>query len=115
MIPELVLVKINKGCALKFRDAEYYPKRYDDKVPLRIRMLETVCSDLPHFMLMMGVHAATLEIEDNDSPILDSPILVVGNEYYCSVNSYGAVTAITDDGRMLGVKPNEFEVIEFHK
>jgi hypothetical protein len=33
--------------------------------------------------------------------------------YMAWTNSHGAVAAILDDGRKLGVKPDEFEVVEF--
>lgn len=100
MISEIVLSAINKGGALTFIDPVHYPARYQTKIPLKVKMVQTVMSDLPFFLP-----------EAKES---DYPVAVGGNEYYVSVNSYGAVTAIFDDGRQLGLKPGEFEVIEFH-
>lgn len=42
-------------------------------------------------------------------------LCIQGNEYYVWVNSYGAVSAILPNGEQLGLKPDEFEVIEWHQ
>ena len=94
MIPEIIQHYIDRGEALTRLDAKY-PLRYNRKVPLKVKMLKTTISEMPYFLS-------------------DVPICVGGNEYYVSVNSYGAVTAIFEDGRQLGLKPDEFEVIQFH-
>lgn len=80
-----------------FKLAPEYPAYFEGKVPLTIKMKKTVTGDLP--MIMPG--SADL-------------IAVGGNEYYCWVNSYGAVTAILPNNEQLGVKPNEFEVVLYH-
>lgn len=98
MISEVVMKEINSGGALKFMDPLCYPARYDKKIPLRVRMTTTVVSEMPFFIQQKT----------------DCPVAIHGNEFYVKVNSYGAVTAIFDDGRMLGLKPGEFEIIEYH-
>lgn len=84
------------------QQSEIYPKRYNGKVPKKVKMLETVTTDLPLAFLMS---------EPNET----LPMAVGGNEYYVNVNCNGAVSAIFEDGQMLGLKPAEFEVIEFHE
>jgi len=71
-----------------------YPERWNNKVPLKIRMLKTVTSDMPMFF-----------------PDAADLITVTQNEYYCYVNRYGALSAILHNGKQLGLKPDEFEVI----
>lgn len=75
-----------------------YPARFNGRVPLKVRLLLTVMPDIPIIIVPDG---GTLCIE--------------GNEYYVWVNSYGAVSAILPNGEMLGLKPDEFEVTEWHK
>ncbi|MFD2274145.1 hypothetical protein ACFS07_32580 [Undibacterium arcticum] len=41
------------------------------------------------------------------------PVAFRGMELDAWTNSYGAVAAVFSDGRKLGVKPDEFEVIEW--
>jgi hypothetical protein len=86
--PALTMKSTRKG---KFA----YP--FGDKVPLRVRMNQKVTSDVPYPQLPNY-----------------SPICVQGSEYYVWVNSYGAVAAILENGEQLGLKPGEFEVIEWH-
>lgn len=81
-----------KSPALKHKNSDY-PAIFNEQVPLKIRMIKTVKSDLP-----FKVNATATE----------------KSEYYCWVNSYGTISAILPDGEELGVKPDEFEVIEFH-
>lgn len=97
MIPQIIQEAINKGAALKSRHSVHYPARFKKKVPLKVLMVTTVSSDLPLFLR-----------EDN------SPTAVKLQEYYVSVNSYGPVTALFEDGGSLGLKPDEFEVVEYH-
>jgi hypothetical protein len=82
--------------ALKYRDPEDYPECFNDRVPKKVKMLQTVKSDLP-FDLGGDLFAR------------------VDQEYLVSVNSYGAVTALFPDGQKLGLKPHEFEVVEYHE
>ena len=84
--------------ALDFQ-SEHYPERFNGKVPKRVRLLRTIHSDLTAFIasgeFLFGV---------------------VGQEYDCLVNSHGAVSIVSALYRdsMLGLKPDEFEVVEFH-
>lgn len=74
-----------------------YPERFGDQVPLKVKMLMTVKPDMPFFT--------------RDSPNI---VCKQGEEFYVRVNSYGAVSAIFENGKMLGLKPAEFEVTEWH-
>lgn len=58
---------------------------------MRIRMLQTVRSDIPF------------------NPC---PPAFQGQVYTATENPYGAVAAILRDGRLLGVKPHEYEIVE---
>ena len=69
-----------------------YPKRFRGRVPKRIRILTEVRSDMP-------IMAAVMAMQDE--------------EYDAWTNAHGAVSAILSDGTLLGVKPREFEVIEW--
>lgn len=82
--------------ALKVR-SELYPASWHQRVPKRIVMAKTVRSDFEFIV--------TRE---------KRMIAQIGVEYDCWVNSNGAVCAILEDGDLLGVKPYEFEVIEWH-
>lgn len=64
--------------------------------PTKIRMLKTVRPDFP-FLL-----------DEKRRGI----ILISGQEYPCLCNPLGAVAAVFPDGVLLGVKPDEFEVVE---
>ncbi len=81
--------------ALDFK-SEWYPERYNGKVPRRVRMEKTVRSDLPAWL----------------AP--EFQVAKINHEYDCYVNSHGAVSAV-DCGKMLGLKPDEFTVIKFHQ
>ncbi len=89
---------INASGALKKIDSVYYPARYGRKIPLRVKVLMDVKTDLLFFNIPGNPE---MEVKR-------------GTEYYVMVNSYGAVTALFEDGTGLGLKPGEFEVIEFH-
>lgn len=81
------------GPALSHR-SEQYPERFKGRVPKRIRMLKRVTSDIP----------------------FSDPNLVAENGaiYTAWTNSHGAVAAWIN-GKRLGVRPNEFEVIDWVK
>jgi len=102
MTTEEILEKTRTSAALQWqsdREGDFlYPKQWEGKVPLKVRMLKTVTSDLP----MIFPDSADM-------------ITVAKNEYYVYVNSYGAISAFLPNGKQLGLKPDEFEVIEFHK
>ena len=90
-------IKIASECpAMKMLYAQY-PERYNKRVPLKVRMLQSVQSDMPFGLCGPGMQ------------------VLQGVEYYVWVNSYGAVSAILDDGKYLGLKSNEFEVTEWHQ
>lgn len=74
-----------------------YPEKWNGKVPLKVKILKTVTSDMPMFF-----------------PDASDMIAVGNNEYYAYVNRYGALSAILHNGKKLGLKPDEFEVIQFH-
>ncbi len=73
--------------------SELYPAAWRGRVPKRIRMMKTVRSDFP---------------------CISRLIAPKGGEYNAWVNSHGAVAAVLPIGEMLGVRPYEFEVIEWH-
>jgi hypothetical protein len=81
--------------ALTFR-SHHYPERYQNRVPRRVRMTETVTPDWPLNFLASNLGLVARR----------------GCEYPCFVNSHGAVSAIID-GRALGLKPDEFDVVEW--
>ena len=82
--------------ALTFR-SEHYPPSWRGRVPVRIRMAKTVRPDPP--MTWLPENAGMAAELDRDYP--------------CWVNSHGAVAAILPDGRHIGVKPYEFDVVEW--
>lgn len=73
-----------------------YPPEWETKVPLIVTMLKTVKPDMPF-----------LCAEDT--------ICKEGEQYYVWVNSYGAVSAILENGEQLGLKPDEFSVFMWHE
>lgn len=87
--------KVFASPALKTRSSEY-PTRYNGKIPLTVKMLKTVNSELP-----IVVEPKPIKVEE-------------GQEYPVWVNSHGAVAAVLPSGETLGIKPDEFEVIEWH-
>ena len=88
------MVTSNNSPALISRSDDY-PASWRGRVPKRVRMAKTVTPDFPG----MG---ALVAIQDQ--------------EYDVWVNSHGAVAAIVDvRGKTLGLRPYEFEVIEWHE
>lgn len=73
--------------------SKHWPERFGTRVPRRIRMLKTARADIPF------------------DPC---PPAMKGVEYDCWVNSHGAVAACVSTAHRLGVKPDEFEVVEWH-
>ena len=67
-------------------------------VPKAVRMLTTVRPD-----------SLIFEVEPRARPI----VALAGKTYPCWVNSHGAVAVILGPD-MLGVKPDEFEPVEWH-
>jgi len=74
--------------------SKYYPERFKGRVPYKVRMLQTVTSDLP------GLVKPILRAYENEI-------------YEVWVNRNGAVSALLPDD-MLGLKPNKFEIVEWH-
>lgn len=101
MTTDEIVSKTKESPALKHQSDDpapfTYPFYWEGKVPLKVRMKQTVTSDLP--MIFPGS---------------SNLIAIKGNEYYCWVNSYGALSVFMDNGERLGLKPDEFEVTEFH-
>lgn len=81
-----------KSPALRIRKPGY-PEGFNGRVPRLIRPRRTIRPDVP-FLAPVGCVAR-------------SP-----NIYLAWTNSYGAVAAITPCGK-LGLKPDEFEVVEW--
>lgn len=96
MIPEIIQGVIDKSSYALKEQSKHYPSYFNGKVPLKVRMNTTVSSDMPFFIAKNYQKA------------------IYSHEYYVSVNSHGAVAAIFEDGSQLGLKPGEFQVIEFH-
>lgn len=72
--------------------SRHYPERFGKRVPRRIKMLRNVWPDM--------------------TP-RSSLVATEGVVYEAWTNSHGAVAAIIE-GDTLGVKPDEFEVVEWH-
>lgn len=82
--------------ALAFQ-SEHYPAAWHGKVPKRVLMAKTVRPDFPANLTW-----------PSDSCCDE------GQEYEVLVNSHGAVSARLENGKNLGLKPYEFEVVEWH-
>lgn len=81
--------------ALTHRDKSY-PANYRGRVPWKVRMACTVRPDMP-FLAKPGA------------------VALVDHVYEVWVNSYGAVSAICANGERLGLKPREFDIVEWHE
>lgn len=75
--------------------ADDYPSNYRKRVPWKVLMATTVVSDMP-FLAKEGTIAHKDRL------------------YECWVNRYGAVSAICENGKKLGLKPGEFDVVKWH-
>lgn len=80
--------------ALKHQ-SEIYPPRYRGRVPWKIKMACTVRPDLEWLCKTRGT------------------VAVMDGVYECWVNMHGAVSAICRNGEKLGIKPAEFDVVEW--
>lgn len=85
--------------ALSFR-SEHYPSRFEGRVPRRVRIVA------PHVMPDYPIALLAAEYR--------GLVARFGDEFDAWTNSHGAVAIIFPDGRQLGVKPDEFEVIEWY-
>ena len=77
-----------------------YPANFRGRVPLKVKLAKTVKADLIHLAPLLGIKKNTVALKDN--------------EYYVWVNSYGAVSAILENGEHLGLIPSEFDITEWH-
>lgn len=75
--------------------AKGYP--FGDKVPKTVRLRQTVTADY-----VPGIG------------FLSPAVAVYSATYPAWTNSYGAVAAVLADGKHLGLKPDEFEIVEWH-
>lgn len=66
--------------------------RRPDFVPAKVRLVRRVCGDGPF---------RSTRAEPGD--------------HVCNSNQWGAVSVMASNGQMLGVKPSEFEVIEWRE
>ena len=74
--------------------ASDYPAVFDGRIPKRIQMTKTVRADLPGS---------------------NCPAALRGEQYACWVNQHGAVAACVGKHHRLGLKPEEFFVVEWHE
>jgi hypothetical protein len=91
-----IISKANKSPALNMQHSAQYPKRYNGRVPLKIKCLKTVLTDA----WFMG----------HDKVVCEGQ-----KEYHVWVNAYGYTHAILPSGKLIQLKPDEYEVIEWHK
>lgn len=83
--------------ALQMGLSEHYPASFNGRVPRVIRPTCVLRSDFP------------LRTFPKHQDLVIQP----SQTYLAWTNSHGAVAAILPDGRDLGVKPDEFEVVEW--
>ena len=79
--------------------SDSYPIRYNGFVPKTVKMLKMATPDLARFFGNTSFDSSAYQ----------------GEFYPVWVNKHGAVAVIFEDGKQLGVKPNEFEVVTFHE
>ena len=98
---KMMIEKANQSPALVWMSNKKhpftYPDKFNGKVPLKVTTKKNVYPDF----VIQGKTKKGTECKS-------------GFEYYCWVNSYGAVSAILANGEQLGLYPNEFEVSEYH-
>lgn len=76
------------------------PAEWNGRVPKRVLMNQSVTVDQPLLAIM----------QREKEPI---PVCEEDETYEVRVNQHGAVTALTEHGE-LGLKPNEFSIVEWH-
>jgi hypothetical protein len=76
-----------------------YPANFRGRVPKKIKMATTLYPDE-----VSGISLAK-----------PGTMLELNMIYDCWVNIHGAVAGWCDNGEMLGVKPGEFDVVEWHE
>lgn len=77
--------------------SEYYPRGWGERVPKLVRVTRRVYSDVPKFYWK------------------PPSVLLRGSIVECWVNKHGAVSGRCTNGQLLGLKPDEFEVVEWHE
>lgn len=100
-VTQVAAPAIDYGPAMTARHVgKGYP--FGNRVPKLVRMTRTVTSDF--------LPGTTISVSDGP------PIVALNAATFPAwTNSYGAVAVHTPDGRKLGVKPSEFEVVEWHE
>ncbi|WP_314408823.1 hypothetical protein [Pseudomonas kuykendallii] len=83
-------------CPALHQQSADYP--FDRRVPKTVRMLRNVTPD-PMQIIGLGY--------------LDIPTAPAGALIPVWTNSYGAVAAVLPDGQRIGLKPDEFEVVDW--
>ena len=78
-----------------------YPARFQGRVPVRIKMRMTVRPDDLCYLIPGYVKAGT--------------VLCQNEVYEATTNSHGAVSGICANGFVLGVKPDEFDVVDWYE
>ena len=81
--------------------SKHYPARWNGRVPKRIKMLMNVRPDAWCGAIGQGGGPGT--------------ILRYGETYDAWTNSHGAVAGYCANGCKLGVKPDEFEIVEWYE
>lgn len=97
MTTEEIVKKANSSPALKMQQKAQYPSRYKGKIPFKIKCLKTVVSDLWF-------------LSEHSDLLCESK-----KEYHVWVNANGYTSAILPTGKLVQLKPDEFEVIEWHE
>jgi hypothetical protein len=87
-------------CPALHSQSKDYPARFMGRVPKTIRMRRTVQPDEP-----------LRSLDPEWSRVIAEHSML----YPAYTNSHGAVSAVLDEGRKLGVKPDEFEIVEWHQ
>lgn len=88
------------SAALKFQ-SEHYPLEWAGRVPSRVKVTASRGVRPDGYMGLW--------------PEYRGLVCLFGEEYDAECNSHGAVAAIFPDGRVLGLRPNEFEIIAWHE
>lgn len=87
-------------CPALHKRSEAYP--FGTRVPISVRMLKTITAD--------PMPAIFFEMSKGGVP----PVALISQILPAWTNSHGAVAVVFPDGEKLGVKPDEFEVANWH-
>jgi hypothetical protein len=90
-------MEIDYGPALREK-SKHYPKHFEGRTPKTVRMLREVTPDWPIMLADPSCRGMCAEH---------------GKEYPAHTNAHGAVSVHLPSGKRLGVKPAEFEVVEW--